>query len=85
MLFNKMPFSGKDKDDLIKHIIKKDVKFPDRTETPPITKTVKDLLLKMLTKDPNERIVMIDCLDHKWFKMTDEEIEEEQKEITIDL
>jgi serine/threonine protein kinase len=46
---------------------------------------VKNLILKMLDKDPLERIVMIDWLDHKWFKMTEDEILEEQKEIEIDL
>lgn len=85
MLFNKMPFSGKDKADLIKNIIKKPVVFPTKDNSPPVSRTVKNLILKMLDKDPLERIVMIDWLDHKWFKMTEDEILEEQKEIEIDL
>ena len=30
----------------------------------------------MLAKDPQERFTMIECLDHKWFKMSESEIEE---------
>lgn len=80
MLFNKMPFSGKDKADLIRHICKKPVSFPNSDKSPPVSKTAKKLIQKMLDKDPESRISMNDLLTHKWFSMSEEDIAEEQKE-----
>lgn len=79
MLFNKMPFTGQ-KPEVIRNICKKPVVFPKGENVPFVSQTVKDLILEMLAKDPIERITMIDLLEHKWFKMTAEEIEEEQKQ-----
>jgi serine/threonine protein kinase len=84
MLYNKLPFKGKDKNDLIKNICKKPVEFPN-LEDRRISRTVRGLILSMLEKDPKERIIMNDCLEHKWFKMTEQEIEDECKEVIIEL
>lgn len=79
MLFNQLPFDGKDKEDLINNIVKSKLHFPLKETNKFLTEEVKDLISKMLDKNPQERISMIDILDHEWFKMTDQEIEEALK------
>ena len=76
MLFNQLPFSGSNKEELIKNIIKRPVYFPWRETGKQISSEVEDLIKKLLTKDPQERYTMIDWLDHKWFSMTEKDIEE---------
>ena len=76
MIFNRLPFYGTSKEDLIDHIVNNKLKFPLKESGKIITNEVKDLITKMLNKDPHERISMIDIFEHQWFKMSEQEIEE---------
>jgi serine/threonine protein kinase len=42
-------------------ILKETVKIPDH-----LSEELKDLLLKMLEKDPSKRITLIELLSHQW-------------------
>lgn len=72
MVIGVMPFTGDDEDELANSILKKKLKF--RNEKP-LSKEFKDLVSKILTKDPETRINMFDLQNHPWMEMTDEEIE----------
>lgn len=76
MLFNRLPFSGKNKQNLIKNIIKSPVEFPPTSCGKVVSYEAEDLILKMLEKDPLERINMIDIMEHEWFNLSEEEIKE---------
>ena len=124
MLWNKFPFSGKNKckldfllyvtsydlnkqiyeqflikldicfyisiwwiliDDLLK-CISRPLKFPYLTLGKAISSEAEDLILKMLNTNPNERISMIDCFEHQWFRMSESQIEDSAKlnyEVTL--
>ena len=58
-----------------KNIIEKPLKFDEDLE---ITEECKNLIKQMLVKDPKNRINMFKILNHKWFEMTDTEIDNAQ-------
>ena len=62
----KYPFPGKNKNEKIFQIVKAEINTEEINQKP-ISKDCKDLLLKMLTKNPEKRIKMIDVLKHPWF------------------
>lgn len=53
--------------------MKKKLKFKNEK---PISKEFRDLIEKMLTKDPEKRITMYDLQSHPWMEMLDEELEQ---------
>ena len=81
MLFGKLPYNAKNFLDLIKSIDKKPIKIPDFITVSP---SCKDLLLKLLQKDPNKRINWNDFFNHHWFN-TDETLNLENKLLHIDM
>lgn len=72
MVLGTMPFSGETEDDIINGILKKKVKF--NTEKP-LSKEFKDIILKLLTKDPEQRITLFDLQSHPWMEIDDEDLE----------
>ena len=55
------PFQGKNIQEMKSKILKETVKIPDH-----LSEELKDLLLKMLEKDPSKRITLVELLSHQW-------------------
>ena len=67
MLYGHLPFQGKTVQEIRQRISHDSVDFPEK---PVVTDMVKDLILKMLEKDPEMRITMRDIKEHPWSKVT---------------
>ncbi len=67
MLLGKLPFHGKNTEDLFNNIKKGEF---DQTseEWNSISDNAKDLILKMLEYNPEKRLSAQECLDHNWIK-----------------
>lgn len=61
------PFNGRDDDAIMKAVLKGKYEFK-KTKWSGISDEAKDLIDKMLVRDPKERINAQDCLDHDWFE-----------------
>ena len=81
MLFGKLPYDAKNFLDLIKSIEKKPIKLPDYID---ISEGCKDLLFKLLNKEPRKRINWNEFFEHYWFD-SDETIDDENKLLQIDM
>lgn len=81
MVLGVMPFNGETEDDIANAILKKKVKF--ETEKP-LSKEFKDLIDKILTKDPEKRISMFDLQNHPWMEMLDDDLEQSIEESKAD-
>jgi calcium-dependent protein kinase len=66
------PFDGDSNKDIFRAILKSKLEF-DEEEWGNISKEAKDLISKLLTKDPKERIKVDKALNHTWFKKWEEE------------
>jgi serine/threonine protein kinase len=66
MLSGKNPFDGENEDQILKNVLENQVFFPleDWQEN---SSEVKDLIKKLLNKDPVERISAKEALQHPWF------------------
>jgi len=68
-----LPFDGHTKDEVVEKTLNKklDLTHPkwDR-----VSKSAKDLIFKLLIKDPNQRISLQEALKHEWFDKVREEI-----------
>ena len=73
MVFGYHPFKVKDREKTIKNIIEMKLKFPPEVS---VTCEFKDLIWKMLDKNPNTRINMYNILNHPWFDLSDSKIDE---------
>lgn len=73
MVLGTMPFSGETEDEIAHAIMKKKVTFKTEKVT---SKEFRDLVQKILTKDPEERINMYDLQNHPWMEMSDDDLEE---------
>ena len=62
LVLGELPFSYKNKDDIRKQILEREVVLNKKQ----ISKDCKDLIEKMLVKDPNKRIGISDILEHPW-------------------
>jgi serine/threonine protein kinase len=74
MLFGALPFSDEDERELIRKIREEPVKFPD---TVPVTDDAKEVIIKLLEKDPAKRIELLDFVDLPYCLMEEEELERE--------
>lgn len=63
MLFGEFPFYSENEDALVKKIVEDPVTFPEDIS---VTEQCKDLLLKILEKDPENRIDLFDLQMHQW-------------------
>jgi serine/threonine protein kinase len=72
-----VPFRSSSKDDLKKMIIEQEIKFPAKG-APKISVHCKDLIRKMLEKDPAKRITIGQIMLHPWIsKYKDQKIKRE--------
>lgn len=62
LLFGYLPFSSRDKDELKKLIIEKEINLKDHQ----VSEDSKDLIYKMLDKDPSKRIAVSEIFEHQW-------------------
>lgn len=63
-VFMKLPFFGGDEEELIEKIKEENVNWGEKG----ISEELKDLLEKMLDKDPKKRINVEEIGEHKWMK-----------------
>lgn len=60
-----LPFNGDSRKIIRDKIINENAKFPENVE---ISQSFKDLIEKMLEKDPKKRIALGDIFHHSWVK-----------------
>jgi serine/threonine protein kinase len=70
MIYGTLPFHSSNERDLIKSIKNDIVKFPN---THPITPEGRDLIKRMLVKDPTQRIQLIDLVQLEYNTIDDDE------------
>ena len=66
MVFDDLPFKGYKEDEIIHNILKLKPDIINKDASP----YLKNLLKKMLNKNPFKRITVNDCLKHDWFSTT---------------
>ena len=62
------PFEGDENKEIFKNVLKSPLQF-DEADWKNVSKEAKELITKMLEKDPANRISALDCLNHPWFAM----------------
>jgi len=67
MLSGYPPFPGNDHKDIIKNVMKKELKFT-HDEFKHSSEESKNLIRKFLKKDPDQRITLADALNDPWMK-----------------
>ncbi len=72
MLSGKPPFSGETSSEVLGKVTRAPVCFPEKNWHG-ISNEAKDLITKMLEKNPQARLTAKQCLEHRWFKMFDSE------------
>ena len=72
MLAKELPFDSKDDDEIRRMTMKDPVKF-EKPCWSNYGSTVKNLLTRLLHKDPDMRIAIEEVLEHSWFKKIDEQ------------
>ena len=68
MLFGDLPFNGKTNKETIEKIVEAKWKIPENFEGKISEKCI-DLLSKLLTKNAEQRVSMIDVLNHPWISL----------------
>ena len=69
MLYGNVPFKANQMGDLNKMILDATIEFKDT-----VSEEARDLMVRMLQKNPNKRLTAEDVLDHAWFEDVDEHI-----------
>jgi calcium-dependent protein kinase len=59
------PFEGDNKKEIFKNVLRQKLKFDDK-DWKTISAEAKDLITKMLDKNPKTRITSQECLNHPW-------------------
>ena len=67
MLYDNLPFKGYKEDEIINNIKKLNINLPDKAHHSLCSKSVKNLIKRMLNKNPLKRIKVEECLNHEWF------------------
>lgn len=62
------PFGGDDENEIMEEVKKAKYDFPDK-EWNSVSSEAKNLISKMLTKNPQDRLSADQCLQHKWFEI----------------
>lgn len=68
------PFEGDNNKEIFKNVLKSSLVFEDQ-DWANISNEAKDLITKMLEKDPKNRITAVECSKHPWFQMNHSEDE----------
>ncbi|XP_023535368.1 calcium-dependent protein kinase 29 [Cucurbita pepo subsp. pepo] len=71
LLCGEPPFWGQTEDEIVKAVLKGNLKMED-APWPSISSSSKDLVSKMLTRDPRKRITAAQALEHPWLKIEGE-------------
>ena len=74
LLFGAYPFQGKSSSEIRKSIIEQELEFPKDVL---VSREARDLLRGMLNKSKARRYDMMRILTHKWFEVTETDIEEQ--------
>ena len=73
------PFEGDNNKEIFKNVLKQELTF-DPADWKTVSAEAKDLVTKMLCKDPEKRIIADDCSQHPWFKINHvTELHEQEK------
>ena len=72
------PFNGESDEEIFIEILKGQVEFPEE-DWSEVSEEAKDLIQKMLTKDPNQRISALDSMKEPWFKKFEEKTQYDKK------
>lgn len=64
------PFEGDNNKEIFRNVLKQALTF-DPADWTTISDSAKDLVKKMLEKDPAQRISAQQCLEHPWFTSND--------------
>ncbi|KAG1710891.1 hypothetical protein DVH05_013614 [Phytophthora capsici] len=75
-LFGRLPFTSESTRELFDEIIRAEIVLPSTDESrreTPLSPEGQNLLLRLLEKDPNQRITIAECLSHPWFAQDDDE------------
>lgn len=75
LVVGKLPFSAPKSSDVKNMIINDEVYFPKKLG---LSDEIKDLISKLMTKEPEKRIVMHEIMDHPWVRR--KRFTQEQKE-----
>ena len=67
MLYGNVPFKANQMGDLNKMILDATIEYKDT-----VSEEARDLMQRMLQKNPNKRLTALESLDHKWFEDADE-------------
>ena len=67
MIYDDLPFKGYKEDEIINNIKKLKVHPPDKAHHTLLSKCLKNLIKRMLNKNPFKRIKVDECLNHEWF------------------
>lgn len=71
MIYGQLPFNHADEKELIKSIKTDPIKFPN---THPITEGAKEVLRRLLEKDPSKRIELVDFVDLPYCLLDSDEL-----------
>ena len=72
MLYGHLPFWGDTEEDFISKIVNAPLKFDADI---PLTEECKDFLKAMLQKNPENRIELINLIQHEYFIMEEDDLE----------
>ena len=67
MIYDDLPFKGYKEDEIINNIKKLNIHPPDKAHHTLLSKSLKNLIKRMLNKNPFKRIKVNECLNHEWF------------------
>ncbi|KAL3671533.1 hypothetical protein V7S43_003453 [Phytophthora oleae] len=74
-LFARLPFTSESTRELFDEIIGAEIVLPESGREIPLSSEGQDLLLRLLEKDPNQRITIAECFNHPWFAQDDDDEE----------
>jgi serine/threonine protein kinase len=81
MVLGVMPFTGETEDQIVNAILKKKLRFNSEKA---VSKEFKDLIDKILTKEPENRISMYDLQNHPWIEISEEDLEKSIEESKVE-
>ena len=84
MLCGYPPFEGDNNKEIFKRVLQQKLEF-DPEDWTEISSEAKDLITRMLEKDPSGRITVNDAMKHHWFSISEDQSKTFDKKITLRL